>query len=538
MSLPSYEPSDSELPSLAAIEAELASRSLGLFTRLAWHVVEPAAQYVPGWHLDGINEHLEAVTRGEIRNLLINMPPRHMKSLAAAVFWPVWVWIRKPSYRWLFSSYAGSLSIRDSLKCRRLIESPWFQARWGSRFFLTGDQNAKMRFENDKTGYRIATSVGGAATGEGGDTVVVDDPHNVQERESDTIRDSTLIWWDETMSTRLNEPKTGSKVIVMQRVHEKDLSGHVLAQGGYEHLCLPAEYEPSRSCVTSLGWKDPRSVAGELLWPDRIGQKEIADFKLRLGPSGYAGQFQQTPTPAGGGRFKQAWFRYYTTDGEFYKLFKSDGSVKVVKIEDCDRFAMMDPAGTEKEQNNKPCYTVIGVWDITPEHDLLKVEHYRDMVEAPAAAEKGVELVRRYECPWIGVEKDGIGLGVVQTIKRRGVTVRPIKAKGSKEARSETAEIRMAAGMVYFPQGAPWLFEFEKELLNFPNSEYKDQVDEFSHAAMWVQRNCGAPTGEGDTSASPVAEEVAEREQKQQERQGHNALKEELEVLALMSDDL
>lgn len=484
-----------------AVQAELARRaetSLRTFTKAAWHIVEPATPFTPGWHLDAISEHLEAVSRGEIRNLLINMPPRHMKSLQVSVFWPVWTWLKLPSHRWLFSSYAASLSIRDSLKCRRLIEHPWFQSRWGDRFKLTGDQNAKTRFENDKTGYRIATSVGGSGTGEGGDTIVVDDPHNVTEKESDLIRESTLVWWDETMSTRGNDPKKFSKVIVMQRVHEKDLSGHVLTQGGYDHLCLPAEFEPARKCVTVLGWEDPRKQPGELLWPARIGTKEITDFKLRLGPSGYAGQFQQTPTPAAGGRFKQIWFRYYTVAGGCYKLYRSDGSFKAVKITDCSRFACMDPAGLEKDQNNKPCYTVIGVWDVTPDGEMVKVDHFRGQLDTPEVADKGIELCRRYDAPWIGVEKNGIGLGVVQTIRRRGMAVRPILARGTKEARSETAEIRTAAGTVYFPQGAPWLFELEKELLLWPNSEFADQVDEFAHAAIYVSKTNGAPKSDED----------------------------------------
>lgn len=255
-----------------------------------------------------MTEHLEAVSRGELRNLLINIPPRHMKSLAVSVFWPVWAWLTHPESRWLFSSYALSLSTRDSVKCRRLIESPWFQRRWGHVFQLTGDQNQKMRFENDKTGYRIATSVGGAATGEGGDVVCVDDPHSVEEKESDAIRESTLIWWDETMSTRLNDQKTGAKVIVMQRVHEKDLSGHVLEQGGYVHLRLPAEFEPQKRCTTSIGFVDPRQHEGELLWPEHVGPNEIEELKRRLGPSGFAGQFQQRPVPAGGLLFRLEWF--------------------------------------------------------------------------------------------------------------------------------------------------------------------------------------------------------------------------------------
>src|SRR5579872_4234425 len=191
----------------AKVEREMAARSLGEFVRQAWHVVEPSTEFVPNWHIDAIVEHLQAVTRGEIRNLLINVPPRHMKSLLVSVFWPAWEWTRWPERRWLYSSYAASLSFRHSVLCRRLIESPWFQSLWGDRFALTSDQNTKGRFDNDRSGYRLATSVGGSVTGEGGDRLVCDDPHSVNEVESDSVRNSTNGWFDIVMATRVNDPK-------------------------------------------------------------------------------------------------------------------------------------------------------------------------------------------------------------------------------------------------------------------------------------------------------------------------------------------
>ena len=540
--------------------AALAQGSLRRFVSFAWHVLEPATPFVAGWHLDAICEHLEFVSTGEIRNLLINVPPRHMKSLAVCVFWPAWEWIMMPARRWLFASYAQSLSERDSLKCRRLIESPWYQEHWGNRFQLCGDQNTKLRYENDKTGHRIATSVGGAATGEGGDRVVVDDPHNVIDRESDAERCKTLIWWDETMSTRLNDPKNGAKVIVMQRIHEKDLSGHVLAQGGYDHLYLPAEFEPSRRRVTRVPWADPREQESELLWPERIGAGEIAEFKVRLGPEGYAGQFQQRPAPAGGARFKAEWFRYYTSstgilpvsdstrergrDGEMerqreeestvdgarspgpgvspslppsvspslYRLHHPDSPPTLIAADTCHRFAVMDPAGTEPGAGRRPCYTVIQVWDITPTGDMLLVHQYRRQVQAPDAAAAAVRICREFDVAYIAIEKDGMGLGVVQQVRREGVTVRAIKARGPKDVRSETAEIRMAAGQIYFPRGAAFLFELEQELVQFPKSEYADQVDALSHAAILVGRIARRAGFDDEEDANPAAAADAERE--------------------------
>ncbi|HEX4124690.1 MAG TPA: phage terminase large subunit [Tepidisphaeraceae bacterium] len=496
---------------LDAFRKELARREeadLGLFIQHAWHEVEPSP-FVPGWHLDAIVDHLSAVTAGDIRNLLINLPPRHAKSLTVAVFWPVWEWIANPQRRWLFTSYALQLSIRDSVRCRRLIVSDWFQRRWADRFALMPDQNAKERFDNDRGGVRLATSVGAAVTGEGGDRVVVDDPHNLIDIESRATREATLEWWDQAMSTRMNDPKTAARVIVMQRLHERDLSGHVLEQGGYLHLCLPAEFEPARRCATAIGWQDPRTLAGELLWPERVGPPEIAGFKRSLGPIGFAGQFQQHPTPAKGARFLSDWFRYYRTDtvGDdvIYSLLDPAGGIRRVSANDCIRFAVMDPAGTEASQNRRACYTVIQVWDVTDRREMILVDQYRKQVQTPDVVAAAEEIIRQRDPAYLGVEREGIGLGVVQTLRRRGVTVKPLIARGSKEARSESAEIRMAAGDIYFPQDAEFLYELQRELLLFPNSEYADQVDALAHAAIEVQKRGGPSEPDAvERTAAPV----------------------------------
>jgi hypothetical protein len=181
----------------------------------------------------------------------------------------------------------------------------------GGRFQLTTDQNQKHRFENDHTGYRIATSVGGSATGERADIVVVDDPHSVDQAESDTVRRAAVEWFNGTMSTRLNDFDTGHKIMVQQRLHEADLSGDLLAKGDFELLCLPAEFEPERRCTTSIGWSDPRAEAGELLWPGKLTAAHLAKLKVSLGSYRYAGQYQQRPAPAEGGILKRGWWRFW-----------------------------------------------------------------------------------------------------------------------------------------------------------------------------------------------------------------------------------
>jgi hypothetical protein len=282
--------------------AEQYRRSLREFTKAAWPTIEPGVDFQNNWHIDAISDHLEAVVNGDIKRLIINVPPRHMKSISVAVAMPAWTWVSQPHKKFLYASYAASLSIRDSTKCRRLIDSPWYKAHFGDKFRLTDDQNQKQRFENDKTGYRIATSVNGALTGDGGDLIVIDDPHNSVEADSAKVREGVLEWWDQAMQTRLNDPRTGAFVIIMQRLHEQDLTGHVLSNqlgNEWSHLCLPARYEighptPSRS---PLGFIDPRSAEGELLWPERIDDKTLSNLERSLGTYAAAGQLQQRPSP-------------------------------------------------------------------------------------------------------------------------------------------------------------------------------------------------------------------------------------------------
>lgn len=436
--------------------------------RQAWAVVEPATLFVPGWHLDAIADHLEAVTRGEIRNLVINMPPRCAKSLLVAVFWPTWVWIKQPAFRWLFASYASSLSLRDSLKCRRIIDSPWYQEHWGDRYNLSEDQNAKGRFENDKTGYRLATSVGGAVTGEGGDCIVVDDPHNVLEAPSATIRQTALDWWDESMSTRLNNPKTGRKVIVQQRVHEDDLTGHVLKQGGYEILRLPMEYEVgAKQRATSIGWSDPRTEAGELLWPERFGQTEVDNLKIALGSYGAAGQLQQRPSPLGGGMLKIAWFkRYNTPPARFKRIIQS-----------------WDTANKAQEINDPWACTTWGETDT----DYYLLDCFAKQMEYPEGKRTVKNLAEKWHPSALLIEDKSSGQSLLQDLRlETKLPVIAIEPEGDKITRASVTSPTIEAGKCWLPETAPWLFDFEQEVSAFPNGAHDDRVDSTSQALYWL----------------------------------------------------
>ncbi len=353
------------------------------------------------------------------------------------------------------------MSTRDSMKCRRLIESPWYRQRWGHKVRLLKDNNKQDQFSNTASGQRVSTSVGGKGTGEGGDFVVVDDPHNVQDGESSAVTRSTCIWWDETMGSRFNNPNTGCRVIIMQRVSEKDLSAHVLAKGGYEHLCLPMEYESDRRCKTSIGWEDWRESDGELLWPERIGPEVLSKLKKTLGSYGSAGQLQQRPAPRGGGWFKREWF-------DLVNAAPATGN----KVRYWDR------AGTTD-----------GDWTVgllmSKTDGVYYVEHVARFQKTPMETERGMLSIASQDGPGVQIvfEQDPgqAGLDQAQHMVRQlaGYRVKAIPVRKNKELRAEPAVSQAEARNFKLVRG-PCNEAFLQELEVFPMGAHDDQVDTFS----------------------------------------------------------
>ena len=339
------------------------------FVRAAWSSIE-SSQFQDSWALEALCEHLQAVTRGDIKRLLINFPPRCGKSNITTICWPAWVWAQSEESfvsgagtQFLCASYNHALSLKHSNSSRRLLTSPFFQHYWGDRFALRGDQNAKSQYDTDKGGTRITTSVGGSLIGIGGAVLLVDDPHNTESVESEAERDTVLHWWKELSTTRLNDPKQSAIVVVMQRLHEKDVSG-VILEGAREwtHLMLPMRYVPNRHCATvlksddngqpAITWDDPRAETGEqLLWPERYGEPEVRGLETELGPYMASGRLQQRPTPAGGGIFKEEYW------GEHILPLGSTFQVKFETV-----VASLDPAFTAKQENDPSGFTVWGVY--------------------------------------------------------------------------------------------------------------------------------------------------------------------------------
>lgn len=472
--------------------------SLYTFARYAWPWIEGGKEFQGGWHIQAIAEHLELTYTGKIRELLINQPPRTMKSTLVAVIFPAWCWTIDPSMQFLYASYAHTLSMRDSVKCRRLIESPWYQKLWGSKFTLVGDSNTKVRFDNTKMGYRIASSVGGTMTGEGGDFLVVDDGNNAKEVGSEVIRTSTNEWWDQVMSTRLNNPKTGRKIIVQQRLHEMDLTGHILAKDNPElvHLRIPMEFEQYNRCITvptkstrGKKWSDPRKKEGELLWPDHIGPKELYSLKQSLG-SEYviAGQLQQRPSPAEGGIIKKDWWNWWTESAPPRCKF-------VVQSWD----TALSTIG---------CYSACSTWGVFDDDygvpNVVLLDLWRGRVEYPELREMAQRLAKNYhdtdiENPMGGhiapdlilVEAKANGLSLIQDLRRAGVMATrfdPTKY-GDKITRARLITPLIECGRVWVPAKPPHyntLRSYAHQMVElaslFPNAESNDLVDSMSQA--------------------------------------------------------
>jgi len=452
-------------------------RSLREFIKSSWGTIEPARDFYDNWHIDAISEHLEAVAHGDIKRLIINVPPRHMKSISVAVALPAWVWTIMPQKRFLFASYALSLSVRDSVKCRRLIDSQWYKTHFGQTFELTSDQNQKQRFENDKTGYRIATSVDGALTGEGGDIIVIDDPHNVREAESSAVRESVLDWWDQAMQTRLNDPKTGAFVIIMQRVHENDLTGHILKDeyNDWDHLCLPARYEighpsPTRS---SLGFTDPRTKEGDLLWPERVDEKTLSNLERSLGTYASAGQLQQRPMPKGGGILKAEWWVPWE---------KPD-------LPDIEYVLQSwDTAFSTNEKTSYSARTTWGVFRMNGQINAIVLDMWYDRVTYPELRNIAQESYEDYEPDAVLIEKKASGQSLLQDLRMAGIPVIPYSPDRDKEARAHAASALLEDGRIYFPSDKKWSKDLIDICAAFPAGDNDDIVDTCTQAWLRLRK--------------------------------------------------
>lgn len=459
-----------------AVQAEVYRRDFKAFCMAAWNEIDPAPLiWAP--HMDALCIHLQAVADGRVRKLLINIPPGHAKSMLVGVLWPVWLWLREPSKRIMAASYGLDLAMRDAVKSRDLMSTPWFTETFGRDWVLKADQNVKSRYDNTAKGFRVALSVGGKATGFRGDCLLIDDPLNATDSHSKLARDTVVRWKTETMSSRFNNMATAIEVVIMQRLHEEDLSGHLLKAGGWCHLNLATEYEPATHCSTKDDagnplWSDWRSTVGELLFEAKFPRHVVDEIKSGRGMGAYAfaGQHQQRPAPASGGLLKREWFskRWTELPKKFDKVvIIADAAFK--KTEDSDKVAIQVWAKYKNE-----------AWLLDTRWDRMG---FTETVSSIVALRNKWPQVSQ-----VCIEDRANGSAIIEVLKDKIPGVIGIQPEGGKESRVAAISAYLEAGNVVFPVEA-WMAEFVEECVAFPKAPNDDAVDAMAYGVFRLLHN-------------------------------------------------
>jgi predicted phage terminase large subunit-like protein len=461
------------------LDAELLRRDFHAFVVSAWDKVEKGTTFQNGWHIEMLCDYLQALFENKIpsNSLMANIPPRHMKSLLCNVFFPAWVWTKTPAAKFLCFSFSEALTLRDSMKCRELIASRWYQERF--HIEISKKQDSKENFQNTFGGYRVCFGTGGSITGQGGDYLIIDDPLDATKANSKAERERVNYTYDNSIHMRGNDPKTVKKILIMQRLHDEDLCGHIIARGDpWELLILPAEWEGVRRFNSSIGLEDPRTEINQLLWPEHIGRKEIEILKLPLSSIGVAGQFQQRPTPLVGAIFKRDWFK-----------------IRKEAMPCVGRYFSWDTAASIQDT---AAYTCGIAGELTPDYKLYIRDIWRKKIEFPQLQYAIEEQAKKYGGMKSAVMRDIIienkssGIQVIQSMKQISPfaeRVMPYTPKGDKIARAYEAAKWCEKGCVVLPppsDDGSWMFDFEAELFNFPNSPYMDQVDALSQLCDYL----------------------------------------------------
>jgi len=460
--------------------AELCRRSFADFVCEAWSIVD-TRELIWGWHVEAICQHLQALADGQIQNLIINVPPGTGKSTLVSVLWPAWMWLRRPNWQLLSTSHAEPLALRDAVKARDLMRSGWYASLRGDEWGFKGDQDVKGYYANTAGGHRVSFGLTGH-TGWRGDCRLVDDPLNAKKFPTRGELDAAIEAWDFSLGTRLNDREHATSVVVMQRLHEDDLTGHLLKQGGYTHLCLPMEFEPENRCETSIDFRDPRTEQGELLCPDVISAAGVSAIKTALGSYGTAAQLQQHPAPPGGFIIKREALK-------FYRVLPAE-LVDFIQSWDCN-------LGKKNAAEGKGSFVVGSVWARAGSGRYLV-----DLTRARASFTASIAMLSSLSAKWPQaacklIEEEADGPAMVDTVKDRIPGCNPdadkdiYRPKASKEDRLMSQVPFFEAGNVYLPDPeiAPWVHDYVEELVTFPSAPNNDQVDVTSQALRWFQKH-------------------------------------------------
>lgn len=460
------------------------------FIKSSWKAVEGDRNFVDGWHIKAIADHLQACLEGKINYLIINVPPGHMKSTIVSIMFPAWVMAKDPSKQFLCSSYSQALSVKDSVYCRRLIESDWYRTYF-PHVKIAKDSNTKLRFDIDGGGFRVASSIDGSNTGLHADFLIADDPNSATNIYSPAVREATNEWWTSTMSTRLNNAEKGCKIIIQQRLHEMDLTGHVLSQEleGVVHLRLPMEFEPNNRCSTisfdsKTIWTDPRKTEAEILWPEFFNRKAVDNLKKMLGSEiVISGQLQQRPAPAEGSFFKQEWFQLYKERSTPELLHIFQGWDTALSTDDSACKSACVTFGIYEDDYGIMNILLLSVWSGRVDYPTLSKMAYKLAKDClNTSLDSDVRDGKRPD--YILIETKANGLSLMQDMQRMNIPCIGINPKTHKNHRAIRAASLVEAGRVYLPTKPPshsQLYRFADEFLSaaigFPNKEYNDIID-------------------------------------------------------------
>uniref|UniRef100_UPI00334055F8 phage terminase large subunit n=1 Tax=Wolbachia endosymbiont (group B) of Pilophorus perplexus TaxID=3066160 RepID=UPI00334055F8 len=460
------------------------------FIELCFQTVMPGCEYNNYQYIKIIADRLEAASTGEVKRIIFNMPPRSMKSMCVSVAWPAWILGNQPTARIIVASYSQRLSEKHSLDTRCVMQSSWYRVLF-PEVELCKDQNTKYKFQTVQRGCRIATSVGGTLTGEGGDFIVVDDPLSSSQALSETFRKRATNWFDQTLITRLNDRKKGVIVVVMHRLHQEDLTAHLLSKPRniWHHICLPMISEnkeiiysikrsilPSpvpiiqvttNECKSSTGATSSRILylkkEGQLLYPLDVGEIEM--IKAELGSYAFAAQYQQNPLPLSSGIIKQEWLKRYRNF--------PDNLSHITQSWD-----------TAVSTNDSSGFSVCTTWTkVNNKFYLLDV--YRAKLEYPKLKEQVLSLAARWKPHAILIEAKTSGQQLIQELKT--IPVIEIVPHNSKIARFHQIVPIIESGKVFLPHQAIWLSDFEYEILMFPETRHDDQVDSTVQYLQWMR---------------------------------------------------
>jgi len=450
----------------ALLRADFYSFLVRCFTEL-----HGGREFSPAWHAEVLGAKLQGVGEGSTRRLVVNIPPRHLKSLAASVALPAWLLGHDPALAIVNVTYAQNLSEKFARDCRAIMTSEWYRSLFPTR--LASPREPLAELLTTRGGFRMATSVGGVLTGRGADVILIDDPLKPTDAMSQSRRVAANDWFDSTLYSRLNDKAKGRIVIVMQRLHEDDLAGHVLKQGGWELISFPAiaEDDELRVVETLFGGRECRRTAGEALDPAREPLATLERIRETIGEMNFAAQYQQRPGPAGGGMIKAAWLQRYRPE---------------------DRPQTFDRILQSWDTANKPSelsdYSVCTTWGLKSSHFYL-LDVLRKKLSYPELKRAVIEQDSLFHPEAILIEDRASGTQLIQELIAAGCSrATRFAPEGDKIMRLHAQTATIENGFVWLPERAPWLADYLAELTTFPAGRHDDQVDSTAQALAWMKR--------------------------------------------------